>query len=303
MSKWSASEIANLLGARLTGPDLEIAGVSSIKNPKTNTVCFATGPVEPVDLPTPLLVLIGQNASPEGFASVSFIPVDNPRDAYAEVIEHCFQRKRNGISARAAIAVDVVLGDGVCVGDNVTIEEGVVIGKNTYIDHGAVIGWGTQIGSECRIGANVVIGHDGLGSFLDKDRNWRNVRHQGRVVIEDRVEIGPLSAVARGTMDQTLVGAGTHIGPQVNIGHNVLIGNGCLIAGRSHISGSVVVGANSTLWANCIIKDGLRIGENAVIGMGALVQQDVSSRSIVGMLPAISLQKLTRFIHLTKWGK
>lgn len=77
----------------------------------------------------------------------------------------------------------------------------------------------------------------------------------------------------------------------------------CQIAGRSHLSGSVVIEDEAKLWANCTLKDGVRIGAGATVGMGALVNHDVLPGQTVATLPAIRLQKLAQFVHNFKWGR
>lgn len=302
MSEVRASDIARLLGSPLRGQDFVIDGVSSMRQPRPNTVCFRTGSWDEALLKAPILLLVPHELA-GSVTSAAVIGVDHPREAYARIVEHFFVPKRAGIAESAIVGADVHLGNGVHVGEKVVIEDGVHIGDGTVIEHGAVIGWGTTIGARCRIGAHVVIGHDGLGTFETSDGQLRNVRHLGRVRIGNEVEIGALSAVARGTIDLTEIGDNTHVGPMVNIAHNAVIGKRCQIAGRTHISGSVVVEDGARLWANCTIKDGVRIGANSVVGMGANVSDDVTANQTVAILPAITLKKLARFVHELKWGR
>lgn len=303
MSKIFASNIASFLGKQLIGHDFEIKGVCSIKRFKSNAVCFTTALFSHEHAPNNLLILTTDQWVGADFDVRSYVSVINPKEAYAKVVEHFFNIERHGIAATAVIGKNVVLGENVFIGDYVIIEDNSTIGDNTSIDHGSMIGWGTIIGSHCRIGAGVIIGNEGLSSFLDTTGKLKNIRHLGHVVIQDYVEVGSASTIARGTIDETLIGENTHIGPQVNIGHNSTIGINCSIAGRSHISGSVVIGTNCRLWANCTIKDYVRIGDNAVVGMGALVNHDVPKGDTVSSLYAISLKRLAKFVYTTRWGK
>lgn len=302
MSEVWASDIAGLLGAPLTGQDFVVDGVSSMRHPRPHTVCFRTASWDESQLRAPVLLLVPRELAGSTTNAV-VIGVDHPREAYARVVERFFVSTRAGIAASALIGADVQLGEDVYIGERVVIEDGVWIGDGTIIEHGAVIGWGTTIGSRCRVGANVVIGHDGLGTFETSEGLLRNVRHLGRVRIGDDVEIGALCAIARGTIDQTEIDDNTHIGPMVNVGHNVVIGKRCQIAGRTHLSGSVVVRDDARLWANCTIKDGVEIGASAIVGMGANVSNDVGEKQTVAILPAIALKKLAQFVHNFKWGR
>lgn len=302
MSEVLASDIARLLKAVLNGPDLRVTGVSSLSRPRAHTLGFRTGAWDEASLPRPILVLA--STAPELAAEgVTVIQTAYPRQAYAYVVEHVFARSAPGIAASALIGADVDLGENVHIGEGVTIEDGVHIGAETHLEPGVLIGRGTWIGARCRIGARAVIGNEGLGSFEADDGRLRNVRHLGRVRIGDDVEIGALSAVARGTIDNTEIGANTHIGPMVNIGHNSVIGKRCQIAGRAHLSGSVVIDDGAKLWANCTLKEGVRIGAGAVIGMGANVDRDVVAGQTVVALPATGLKQLAEFVRSFKWRR
>ncbi len=285
------------------GNDFKIEQVCSIGKLESNSVCFTTTSLSLKNAPFNLLVLTAQNNLLANQHDCSYISVINPREAFAKVVECFFYKQQSGISPSAIIGKNVSIGEKVYVGHNVIIEDDCTVGNNTFIDHGVVIGWGTSIGDKCRIGAGVVIGNDGLGSFFDHSGALMNIRHLGCVIIQDNVEIGSLTTIARGTIDETFVGANTHIGPQVNIGHNSRIGTHCFIAGRSHISGSVTIGSGCRLWANCTIKDYVKIANNATIGMGARVIHDVTDDSTVASLPSIKLKQLAKFMCMANWGR
>jgi UDP-3-O-[3-hydroxymyristoyl] glucosamine N-acyltransferase len=303
MNSFLASDIALFLNTPLIGNDFNINKVCSLKKLKSNSVCFASSHFSFVNVPFNLLVLTTNNNLLANLQDCSYVPVINPREAFAKVVERFFYTRQSGVSPSAVIGNNVIIGEEVYIGNNVIIENDCNIGNNTSIDHGTVIGWGTSIGNKCRIGAGVVIGSEGLGSFSDSSGRLMNIRHLGRVIIQDNVEIGPLSTIARGTIDETFIGENTHIGPHVNIGHNSAIGINCFIAGRSHVSGSVKIGSNTRLWANCTIKDYVKVASNATIGMGARVIHDVPENTTVASLPSIELKQLAKFAHMAKWGR
>ena len=107
------------------------------------------------------------------------------------------------------------------------IGAGVTIGRNCII--------GTNCSIECaHLGNNVVlhagarIGTEGFG-WLDHGRTNRKIPQLGRVIMQDRVEIGANSTVDRGALGDTVIGEGTKIDNLVQIGHNCRIGRNCLI--------------------------------------------------------------------------
>ena len=301
MSELHASDIARFLDLELSGPNLQIFGVSSQSRPIANTLAFRSGEWDPGALPRPILVL-AVTSPIRAIADLTIIETAHPREAYARIVERFFLESHTGIASTAVVGDKVTIEEDVSIGEGAVIEDGVHIGAGSHIESGALIGSRTWIGKRCRIGAHAVIGNEGLSTFETKSGRLSNTRHLGRVHIGDDVEIGAMCAVARGTIDETIIGENTYIGPMVNIGHNTMIGKSCQIAGRAHLSGSVIIEDNVQLWANCIIKDGVRVGSRAVVGIGAVVTRHVRVGQTVVTLPAISLKSLANFIFKLKWG-
>ena len=148
---------------------------------------------------------------------------------------------------------------------NVTVEpmavigKGAEIGEGTHIGPGAIIGTGVRIGRNCTIAAgatiqcalignNVIIhpgariGQDGFGYAPGPKPGMIKIVQIGRVIIQDDVEIGANTTIDRGTMDDTVIGEGTKIDNQVQVGHNVRIGDGVMIGGASGINGHITIG-------------------------------------------------------------
>ncbi|MCZ7597167.1 MAG: hypothetical protein M5U09_04575 [Gammaproteobacteria bacterium] len=72
-----------------------------------------------------------------------------------------------------------------------------------------------------------MLGADGFG-YAAGPAGAAKIHHTGGVVIGDDVEIGALTAIDRGTLEDTRVGARTKIDNHCQIGHNVQIGSDCL---------------------------------------------------------------------------
>lgn len=178
---------------------------------------------------------------------------------------------------------------GVVVEPNATVGEMAEIGSGTTIAAGAVVGRGVKIGRDCFIGANaavqhslignrvvlhsgVCIGQDGFGYAMGPGGHLK-VPQIGRVIIQDDVEIGANTCIDRGTNRDTIVGEGTKIDNQVQIGHNVTIGRHCVVVGQVGIAGSstlgdfVVIGGQTAVIGHVTIGDGAQIaGVSAVHG-------------------------------------
>jgi UDP-3-O-[3-hydroxymyristoyl] glucosamine N-acyltransferase len=119
-----------------------------------------------------------------------------------------------------------------------------------------------------------VIGADGFGfapDFSATGGEWVKIPQTGRVVIGNDVEIGASTTIDRGAMSDTIIGAGTKIDNQVQIAHNVTVGECCVIAGCTAISGSTkignfcIIGGASNFVGHITIADRTTISGNTTI--------------------------------------
>lgn len=178
------------------------------------------------------------------------------------------------------------------ISESAQIGNGVSIGANTHIGHNVVIGDGVSIGRDCVIKSNSVIGEDGFGFERDESGIPIRIPHLGSVSLGDRVEIGSISTICRGTIEDTVIGDDVKIDDHVHIAHNCEIRSGTLIAACAEISGGVLVGNKCWIAPNSSIKQKVVIGDLAFVGIASNVTKDVSSRHVVGGNPARILSKL-----------
>jgi UDP-3-O-[3-hydroxymyristoyl] glucosamine N-acyltransferase len=109
---------------------------------------------------------------------------------------------------------------------------------------------------------------DGFG-YVFREGRHEKIPHVGGCVIEDDVEIGANSTIDRGSIDDTVVGAGTKIDNLVHIGHNVRIGRLCLIMAQVGIAGSSRVGDGVILAGQVGLSGHLEVGDGARLGAQA----------------------------------
>ncbi len=174
----------------------------------------------------------------------------------------------------------------------VVIGPRVEIGAGTVIGAGAVIGADVKIGRDCNVGArtaiqfalignNVLIhpacsiGQDGYGFIFFGPEGHQKVPQTGRVLIQNDVEIGAGTTIDRGSLRDTVIGEGTKIDNQVQIGHNVTIGRHCLLAAQIGLAGSLTIGDNVALGAKVGINNHLKIGDGAQVTAMSGVKDDI----------------------------
>jgi UDP-3-O-[3-hydroxymyristoyl] glucosamine N-acyltransferase len=162
------------------------------------------------------------------------------------------------------------------IAENVFIASNVEIGDGTIIHHGVVIHSNTIIGKNCIIKANASIGTEGLGLEMDSETNrFMKFPQIGGVIISDDVEIGPSSTIRRSALDATIIGKGTKIGALCNIGHNCIIGENCILTCNVVTSGSSVIQDNVFMGVGSLIKQGINVGKDVTLGIGAIVVKNV----------------------------
>jgi len=197
-----------------------------------------------------------------------------------------------GIAPSAIIDESAHLEDGVIVDPLAVIGPNVEIGSGTIVGAGAVIGANVRIGRDCNVGArtaiqfalignNVLIhpgcsiGQDGYGFVFFGPDGHLKVPQTGRVLIQNDVEIGAGTTIDRGSLRDTVIGEGTKIDNQVQIGHNVTIGRHCLLAAQIGLAGSLTIGDNVALGAKVGINNHLHIGDGAQVTAMSAVKDDI----------------------------
>ncbi|HRQ87833.1 MAG TPA: UDP-3-O-(3-hydroxymyristoyl)glucosamine N-acyltransferase [Bacteroidia bacterium] len=232
------------------------------------------------------LVLLSEGAE-EATGAAAVVKVANPVLAFDHIVRKYGMPPEPfepGVCETAFVHGEAVLDAGsVSVDANATVSRNARIGRGTRIGAGAVIGEGAVVGEDCVIAPNatvcrgcivgdrvilhpgVVIGADGFG-FEMVDGRHRKIEQLGIVRIGDDVEIGANTTIDRARFGETVIGEGTKIDNQVQIGHNCLIGRHCVIVAQTGISGStrigdyVVIAAQSGIAGHLVIADRVTFG-------------------------------------------
>ena len=148
---------------------------------------------------------------------------------------------------------------------------------------------GSRLGHRVRLKAGAVIGGDGFG-FASGPDGHRLIRHVGGCIIEDDVEIGSNTCIDRGSLDDTVIGAGTKIDNLVHLAHNVRVGRGCLIMARVGVAGSARIGNGVILAGQVGVVGHITLGDGVRMSAQSGVGQDVPAAHrhgrIAGAAPA-----------------
>ncbi len=169
----------------------------------------------------------------------------------------------------------VVLGERVCLGAAVQLGAGCVLGDDCVLYSNVVLYHGVRLGRKVRIHAGAVLGADGFG-FAPSPGGWEKIAQLGGVVVGDDAEIGANTTIDRGSLQDTCIGQGVIIDNQVQIGHNVRIGDHSAIAGCVGIAGSTRIGAHCAIGGAVGIAGHLDICDRVQVTAMSFVGRSIS---------------------------
>jgi UDP-3-O-[3-hydroxymyristoyl] glucosamine N-acyltransferase len=298
------SELAEKLGVTRAGDDdPEMSGVASIQSAGVHDLVFTEGEKA-------LEARASKAAAVIAAEPVSGKPTlisTHPKLTFARAAQLVLgsATTRSGIHPSAVVDLTARVAPDASIGAQCFVGPGVVIGGGTRIGEGCVLIGRATIGSNCELVARVtvypettigdrvtvhagaVLGSDGFGYVRDRETGeYVKFPQQGRLDIEDDVEIGANATIDRGALDATVIGRGTKIDNLVHVGHNVRIGTNVVIAGQTGVSGSSV------------IEDGVIVGGQ----VGIAEHVTIESGAILGAQAGVPSNKVIRGKGIVFWG-
>jgi len=287
--KRALKEVAEFLGVTLVGDGrAHVTGIASLRSARPGDVVFVEDTKNLTKaLASQATAVIAGKFAEQGTHSKPVLIAHQPRLAFARVAAWLAAGPMDSTGTHRSAVVDASarLAAGVSIEERVVIRESVGVGENTGIGAGCVIGPDVRIGRNCRLYPNVtiypgttlgdrvvihagaVLGSDGFGYVRDeKTGRYEKFPQVGRLEIEDDVEIGANSTVARGALDVTRIRRGTKIDNLVHVGHNVDVGEDVVIAAQTGLSGSAVVENDVIIGGQVGIADHVRIEAGAILG-------------------------------------
>ncbi|HEX5438221.1 MAG TPA: UDP-3-O-(3-hydroxymyristoyl)glucosamine N-acyltransferase [Gemmatimonadaceae bacterium] len=203
------------------------------------------------------------------------------------------------LGAGVSIGPYTVVGDGAALGDGVTIGPhcvvgaGVEVGVGSHLSASVTLSPGTRLGQRVRVYSGARLGGDGFGYVL-RDGAHAKLPHVGQCLIGDDVDIGANTTIDRGSIDDTVIGAGTKIDNLVHIAHNVRIGRNCLLMAQVGIAGSVHIGDGCLLAGQVGVSGHHTIGDGARLSAQAGVFGDIPAGETWSGYPARPHREMLR---------
>ena len=318
---FTAGQIADQINGTIVGDrDVDIFNISKIEEGTKGSLTFLANPkyTEFIYSTNASAAIVAEDFEPTEKINTTLIKVKDPYSSFTTILE-LFNKEitsKKGISEFTVIDKNAIISDSSYIGsfttigkdskisDNCIIENQVFIGNNVEIGEGTRIYPGvkilddTKIGKNCIIHSSCSIGSDGFGFAQNDDGSFKKIPQTGNVIIGDNVEIGSNSTIDRATLGSTIIHKGVKLDNQIQIAHNVEIGENTAIAAQSGIAGSTKIGRNCMIGGQVGIIGHLKIGDNVKIQAQAGVTSDIKSDSRVTGTPAISHMNYNKsYIH------
>jgi len=254
------------VGAVILPPGLDVPGTPTLRSPQPRESFFR------------MLHLC--NRPRENFSGIHPSAVVHETaqvDPLAVVGPFCVIEARARVGARTELVAFVFVGSDASIGTGCLIEPGSSVMADTII------------GNECILHSGSNVGTDGFG-FVWTGSEQLKIPQVGRVVIEDRCDIGSNTCIDRATCGDTVIRRGTKIDNLVQVGHNVQIGSDSVIASMVGISGSSTLGDRVTIAGQVGIVDHVEIGNDVSLGGRTGVVEDLPGPGMFFGTPAMPLR-------------
>lgn len=326
--KFTAEQIAGVLEGKVVGnPDAEVSSFSKIEEGKEGTLTFLANPKYESYLYTTkaTITIVNNSFVPEMEVATTMIQVKDAYMAFTKLLtfyDQARKDKKAGIEEYTVIGnlvsygSNFYLGSFSYIGSNVTIGNNVKIYPNCFVGDNVTIGdhvtlySGTKIYHDCEIGSNcifhsgVIIGSDGFGFAPDSDGTYLKIPQIGNVIIEDQVEIGASTSIDRATMGSTIIRKGVKLDNQIQIAHNVEIGEHTVIAAQTGVAGSTKIGKNCVIGGQVGFAGHLVIGNNVRIQAQSGIGRNVKDNEILQGSPSFSYSDYSKsYVHFRNLSK
>lgn len=270
----SLKSIIDIVNCTFIGNEnIEITGINEIHKVERGDIVFVDHPKYYKKAINSLadVIIIDKEVDnvPEGKV---LIISEHPFDTFNQLTRHF----RNFKKWDSNFGDNFKKADSAIIHPNVSIGHEVVIGENSIIHSGVVLCDFTIIGDNVIVGPNSVIGHTAF-YYKKKENGYDRLHTCGRTILDDNVEIGALSTIDRGVTGDTIIGKGTKIDNQVQVGHDTVIGENCLFAANVGVAGCVTIKNNVTLWGQVGVTSDVIIHDNVTVHAQSGVGKDLAA--------------------------
>lgn len=320
-TSYTLEELSKLTSSKLVGdPDYRIQGVENLESASEREASFLANPLYLKQLKQSKAGVVFIKELPDFETSQNYLLSPDPSKSFQILIElfndpSLLESGFTGIHPSAIIHPTADIADGVSIGPYTVIDQNVIIGPHTQILSHVHIGPHVQIGSHCllhpqvSVGANcelknsvilqpgAIIGSCGFGYSTSAKGEHQKLKHVGRVILEDNVEIGANTTIDRARFQVTHIHSGVKIDNLVQIGHGVHIGQNSIIVSQVGIAGSTKLGKYNVVAGQVGIVGHINIADHVTLAAKSGVTKSITKPGTYGGAPAVSQENYYKQIY------
>lgn len=325
--KFTATQIAGILEGEIEGnPQTAVHKLAKIEEGEQGSLTFLANPkyTSYIYSTKASITIVNKDFVPEQEISTTLIKVEDAYKSFSKLLEYYNQVKNNkvGIESPSFVSKTASYGDGFYLGafsylgenvqmgvnvkvyPNVYIGDNVTIGDNVLIFAGAKIYSESIIGNGCVIHSGAIIGADGFGFTPNENGEYSKVPQTGNVILEENVDIGAGTTIDRATLGSTILRKGVKLDNQIQIAHNVEIGEHTAIAAQTGIAGSTKIGKNCLIGGQVGIVGHITIGDRVRIQAQSGIGRNVKDDEVLQGSPALNYGDYNKsYVHFKNLPK
>lgn len=325
--KFTATQIAGILEGEVEGnPQTAVHKLAKIEEGEKGSLTFLANPkyTSYIYSTKASITIVNKDFVPEQEISTTLIKVEDAYKSFSKLLEYYNQVKNNkvGIESPSFVSNSASYGDGFYLGafsylgenvqlganvkvyPNAYIGDNVTIGDNVLVFSGAKIYSESVIGNGCVIHSGAIIGADGFGFTPNENGEYSKVPQTGNVILEDNVDIGAGTTIDRATLGSTVLRKGVKLDNQIQIAHNVEIGEHTAIAAQTGIAGSTKIGKNCLIGGQVGIVGHITIGDRVRIQAQSGIGRNVKDDEVLQGSPALTYGDYNKsYVHFKNLPK
>lgn len=324
---FTASQIAGILEGEVEGnPEIAVHKLAKIEEGEKGSLTFLANPkYTPYIYTTKAsITIVNKDFTPDQNLATTLIKVEDAYESFSKLLEYYDKVKntKTGIENPVHISESAAYGEGLYmgafsyVGENVNmgknvkiypnayVGDNVSLGNNVIIFSGAKIYSETVIGNNCVIQSGAIVGSDGFGFAPSKNGTFNKIPQTGNVILEDDVDVGAGTTIDRATMGSTILRKGVKLDNQIQIAHNVEIGEHTVIAAQTGIAGSAKIGKGCMIGGQVGIVGHITIGDNVRIQAQSGIGRNIKDNEILQGSPALNYGDYNKsYVHFKNLPK
>lgn len=324
---FTAGQIAGILEGEVEGnPEIAVHKLAKIEEGEKGSLTFLANPkYTPYIYTTKASVtIVNRDFIPDQDVFTTLIKVEDPYESFSKLLEY-YDRVKNAktgietpsflsesashgtdlyMGAFSYVGNNVVMGDDVKIYPNVYIGDNVRMGNNVILFSGAKVYSESVIGNNCIIHSGAIVGSDGFGFAPNKNGTFNKIPQTGNVILEDDVDVGAGTTIDRATLGSTILRKGVKLDNQIQIAHNVEIGEHTVIAAQTGIAGSAKIGKRCMIGGQVGIVGHITVGDDVKIQAQSGITRNVKDGEVLQGSPAMAYGDFNKsYVHFRNLPK